>query len=185
MSQRIELELDTPAELLLKAMARLGWAGLMVLAAIWAAKPGLSLAGPLALTGFLALGLSLLAWALQENYVLDLEQRKLLYVSRFFTHVREQAYPFEEIVASSLLTTGRLAAPCLLTRAGQVLRVGDFDLKPGASRVRALQLAEQIGCEFSEPPERQQAPLGERVYLAWSLALVAWFLMIAVLVSRS
>ncbi len=185
MSERIELELDTRSELLLRAMARLGWAALLVMAAVWGAFPRLALGGALAATAGLALSLSLLAWGLSELYVLDLGQRRLLYCSRFFTVRREQPFPFEEIVAASLLTTGRLSAPCLLTRAGQVLRVGDFSLKDGLARVKALQLAERIGCEFQEPAGTGQTPLGERVYVAWTLSLFAWFVLIALLVSRA
>lgn len=213
MSERIELELDTPSELLLKAMARLGWAGCLVLGAIWAAQPHRSLAAPLALTTFLAFTLSLLAWALSEFYVLDLTRRRLVYLSRLFAHQREQSFPFDELLASSLVTTAsrglrggqvhHLSAPCLVTRAGQVLRVGDFELKPGDARARARQLAEQIGCRFHDPgPGRSllvrptgsvvdlgdvpaRPSLGERVYLAWTLSLFVWFGWLLLVLSRA
>lgn len=183
MNDRIELELDTSAELLLKAMARLGWAGLLVLGCVYAARQDLALLGPLALTAFLAASLSVLGWGLSEYYVLDLENRRLLYCSRFFGRVTERAHPFEEIAASSLLATGRLSAPCLLTRSGTVLRVGDFTLQSGAARLLALQLSDRIDCPFQEP-SGSQPPLGERAYLAWSLALFAWFSFLALLLSR-
>lgn len=189
MSQPLELELDTTTELLLRAMARLGWAGCLVLGAIWWARPETPLGAPLALTVFLALSLSLLARALSELYLLDLDNRKLLYVSRLFSHRSERSYSFDEIAAASLLATAsrgcELQAPCLITRGGQVLRVGDFDPGGTAARVRALQLAEQIGCPFQEPAGQPQPALGERVHLAWSLALVAWFAMIVLLTLRS
>lgn len=185
MTDRIELELDTSAELLLKAMAGLGWAGLFVLCCLYAVRQDLDLVGPLMVTAFLAVSLSVLSWALRELYVLDLEGRRLLYCSRFFGQVREQQHPFEEIAASSLLTTGRLSAPCLLTRSGTVLRVGDFSLQLGASRLLALQLSDRIGCPFQEPASASQPSLGERAYLAWSLALAVWFALLALLLLRT
>lgn len=208
---RLELELDTTTELLLKALARLGWAGLLVLGATWLVWPTLPLAGPVTLTALVSAGLSLLAWALNELYVLDLSERRLVYISRLFAHQREQSFPFQEILATSLVTTAYrgvrggqvqyLSAPCLVTRAGQVLRVGDFAVWQKAHQ-RARELAEQVGCSFHDPGtgrslaviptgsvvELSDAParpsLGERVTLAWSLALFAWFCLLLLALSR-
>ncbi len=207
---RLELELDTATELLLKALARLGWAGLLVLGVTWLVWPTLPLGGPVALTALVSLALSLLAWALNELYVLDLGQRRLVYISRLFAHRREQSFPFQEILATSLVTTASrgvrggqvqyLSAPCLVTRAGQILRVGDFESSRKAHQ-RARELAEQVECSFHDPGqgrslrviptgsvvELSDAParpsLGERVTLTWSLALFAWFCLLLLALS--
>ncbi|MEW6279871.1 MAG: hypothetical protein AB1758_14680 [Candidatus Eremiobacterota bacterium] len=163
MHDRLPLELDTPLEYTLKALTTLGVAASLVLALAYLAFPTAALKAALLGSGLVA-GLSaLLASQLNNFYVLDMDHRKIVYVSNWLGHVREVAHPFEQVLATSILGCveyGRgypiyYTAPALVLRNGQVLRVGDYEAVDLPAYDRARMLSEAIGCPFREVGPRR------------------------------